>query len=174
MVVGEGLPGGADGVQGVALSAGPSREPLGSADLDHLLAMGLQEGRQAGAVAASAFHRPTAPTGHLRSGEVEQATVAGPVGADRHLGEQAPHRVGGSGGQGVSVGVDADDAVNGASQPGHCDSSSVLWATVGLEDTARQICDGSQPEGWTGCSSGQQRWSGRRRHHGRQLVTKAT
>src|SRR4029450_10757511 len=27
---------------------------------------------------------------------------------------------------------------------------------VGLEDTARRFCDGSQPKGWTGCSSGQQ------------------
>jgi hypothetical protein len=53
---------------------------------------------------------------------------------------------------------------------------SCRWpGRVGLEDTARRFCDGSQPEGWTGCSSGQHSGeSGRRRHRGRQLVTKAT
>src|SRR4029453_15658943 len=77
MVVGKRLAGGADGVQGVALGDAAPRWPLGSADLHHPLTMGLQKGRQPGAIAAGTLHRPTAPTGHLRPGEVEQATVAG-------------------------------------------------------------------------------------------------
>jgi hypothetical protein len=44
MVVGERLPGGADGVQGVALGTAAARGPLGPADLHNPLAMGLQEG----------------------------------------------------------------------------------------------------------------------------------
>jgi hypothetical protein len=75
MVVGEGLPGRADGVQGVALGPGASRGSLGPADLDHPLAVGLQEGSQASAVAARTFHRPTAPARHLRLAELEQALV---------------------------------------------------------------------------------------------------
>src|SRR5215211_4938836 len=93
MVVGERLSGGADCVQGVALGTAAARGPLGPADLHNPLAMGLlQEGGQAGAVAAGALHRPAAPTRHLRLGEVEQAAVAGRVGARRGLGEHAAHR----------------------------------------------------------------------------------
>jgi hypothetical protein len=128
MVVGEGLPRGADGVQGLALGPGAPRRPLGPADLHHPLAPGLQEGGQPGAVAASALHRPAAPTGHLHPGKVEQLTVAGPIRADRCLGEQATNRVGGGSGEGVAVGVDANHAVDDGGQPGHHSDSSLSWA----------------------------------------------
>jgi hypothetical protein len=137
MILSEGLMGGADGIQGVALGAGAPRWSLGPADLDHPLALGLQERGQLGAVAAGTLHRPTAPTGHLRSGELEQATIAGRVRADRGLGPQAADRVGGGGGQGVAVGVDADHAVDDAGQPGHRHGSSLSWpGRVGPGDHA--------------------------------------
>ena len=79
VVLSQRLSGGADGVQGVALGPGAPRWPLGPADLDHPLTTGLQEGGQPAAVAAGALHRPEAPTGHLRLGELEQLTVAGPI-----------------------------------------------------------------------------------------------
>jgi hypothetical protein len=92
--------------------------PLGPADLDHLLSVGLQKDGQASAVAAGTLHRPAAPPRNLRSGEVEQAMVAGRISAHRRLGEQAAYWVSG-GGEGVAVGVDADHAVDGAGQPAH-------------------------------------------------------
>jgi hypothetical protein len=104
MVVDECLSGRADGVQGVALGPGAPRGPLGPTDLDHPLAAGLQKDGQASAVATGTLHRPAAPTGHLRLGELEQATVTSCVCPDRRLSKQAAHHIGGSGGEGVAVG----------------------------------------------------------------------
>jgi hypothetical protein len=148
VVLGQRLSGGADGVQGVTLGPGAPRRPLGPADLDHPLAAGLQERRQPGAVATRALHRPAASTGHLHPGELEQLTVAGRVCHHRRLGDQATHHVGYSSREGVAVGVDADHSVDDAGQPGHRSGSSLSWSgCVGLEDTARHSCDGSQPRG---------------------------
>jgi hypothetical protein len=85
------LSGGADRVQGFALGPGAPRRPLGPGDLNHPLTPGLQEGCQPGAVAAGALHRLAPPTRHLRRGEPEQLTVAGPISAHRRLGEEATH-----------------------------------------------------------------------------------
>jgi len=54
MVAAQGLPAGSDGVQQVALGAGPAAGPLGPVDLDHPLTLGGQEAGQAGAIAAGA------------------------------------------------------------------------------------------------------------------------
>jgi hypothetical protein len=129
MVLGQGLPHRPDGVQGVALGPAAPRWSLGPADLDHPLPVGLQERRQPGAVAAGTLNRPAASTGHLRPGEVEQATVAGRICPYRGLGDQATHRVGG-GSERVPVGVDADHAVDGAGQPAHPRSSFLLVGLV--------------------------------------------
>jgi hypothetical protein len=61
-------------------------------------------------------------------GEVQQATITGRVGPNRGLGEQAADRVGGGGGEGVAVGIDADHAVDGAGQPAHRKGSSLSLA----------------------------------------------
>jgi hypothetical protein len=109
-------------------------------------------------------------------GEVEQATIPARIGPYRGLGKQAAHRVDGGGGEGVSVGVDADHAVDRAGQPGHRHGSFLL---VGLVESAWRAPRGASV---TGHNRGLDRLlirpagggSGRRRHHGRQLVTKAT
>jgi hypothetical protein len=108
VVTGQGLPRRPEGVQGVALGAGAARRPLGPPDLDHPLAAGLQEGGQPSAVAAGALHRPAAPSRHLRLAERKQALVAGEVGRRRGLRQRAADAIGGSGGQGVPVGVHPD------------------------------------------------------------------
>jgi hypothetical protein len=102
--------------------------PLRPADLDHPLAVDLQEGCQPGAVAAGTLHRPATPPRHLRVGEVEQATIAGRICPYRGLGEQAAYRIGGSRGQGVTVGVDTDHPVDSAGQPAHRHGSSLSLA----------------------------------------------
>jgi hypothetical protein len=63
----------------------------------------LQERRQAGAVAARAFHCPTATARHLAAGEAEQLLVAGRIGAGGGLGEHSTDRGECRGGQGVAV-----------------------------------------------------------------------
>ena len=130
MILGQRFPGRADGVQGIALGSATPQRPLGPAHLHHPLTSGLQEGGQPGAIAASTLHRPAPPTGHLRPGEVEQATIAGRIRAHRRLGEQTPDRVGGGRGEGVAVGVDADHPVDGAGQPAHRKgfSLSLAWS----------------------------------------------
>jgi hypothetical protein len=176
MIVDKRLPRRADRVQGVALGPGAPRRPLGPTDLDHPLAVGLQEAGQPGAVAAGPFHRPTAPTRHPRLAERKQATVAGQVGRRRSLRQRAADAIGGCGGQGVPVGVHPDHPIDGVGQPGHHGSPfQQTPGRVGPEDTARRFCDGSQPEGWTGCSSSQQAaCQADAGTDGRQLVTKAT
>jgi hypothetical protein len=113
------LAGGPDRVQRVALGAAATGWPLGSADLHDLLAVLLQHRRQAGAEAARSLHRPAATARQLRLGEVEQLPVAGRVGAGGDLSQHAAEVADGGGGQGVAVGVDADDAVDELCQHGH-------------------------------------------------------
>jgi hypothetical protein len=119
MIVGEGLPRRADGVQGVALGPGAPQRPLGPTDLHHPLAPGLEERGQPDAVAAGTLHRPATPTRHLGSGDVVQATIAGRIGASPMSG-----RAGGVPGRWrrrpeCRGGVAADHAVDGAGQPAH-------------------------------------------------------
>jgi hypothetical protein len=106
------LPSGPDRVQRVALGAGATGWPLGSAHLDDPLTTLLQHRGQAGAEAARSLHRPQAAARNMTVGKVEQLLVAGGVGASAGLGEH-PAEVGDGGrGEGVTVGVDADDAVD--------------------------------------------------------------
>jgi hypothetical protein len=102
-----------DRVQGVALGATASGWPLGpTTHLDDPLAALLQHHRQAGAEAARSLDRPQATAGNLTVGKAEQLLVAHGIGAGGGLGEH-PAEVGDGGrGQGVAVGVDADDAVD--------------------------------------------------------------
>jgi hypothetical protein len=91
-----------------------------------------------GAVVAGTLHRPTAPTRDLRSGEVQQATMVGRIGAHRRLCEQPAHHIGGGRGERVAVGVYPD-------YPSMVPASLVIamippcrgLGRVGLEDTAR-------------------------------------
>ena len=81
--------------------------PLGPADLHHRLAVLLQGAGEPRAE-LQRLPSPTATAGSLRSGEVSSrrypaASVA------TEVGHQAAGRVDDGGGQGVAVGVDADD-----------------------------------------------------------------
>jgi hypothetical protein len=79
----------------------------------------LQEHGQAGAEAARAFHRPNSTTRHRRTSKAQEVLVAGRVGAGGDLSEHAADLGDRGSGQGVAVGVDADDAVNELCQHGH-------------------------------------------------------
>ena len=57
--------------------------------------------------------------GGLRVGELQELLIAGGVGPGRGLGEDPTDRAEGGSRQGVTVGVDADDAVDGVCQDGH-------------------------------------------------------
>jgi hypothetical protein len=119
VVVAKRLAGGPDGIQRVALGAAAAGWPLGPGDLDDPLTTLLQHCRQAGAEAARPLDRPAAAAGQVGLGEAEQPLVAGRVGADRGPGQHATEAGDGGRGQGVAVGVDADDAVDRLCQHGH-------------------------------------------------------
>jgi hypothetical protein len=132
---------------------------------------------QPSTIAAGALHRPAATSRNLRHPEVQQPPITSNICTNRRLGKHPADRVDCCGGKGVAVGihpmtpsiVPASLVIKAVSLPRH-------HGHAGLEDTARHICDESQPaEGWTGCSSGQQAAdqvdAGTR---DRQLVTKAT
>ena len=113
------LASGSDGVQRVALGATATGWPLGSAHLDDPLAALLQRHRQASAEATRSLDRPQATARNVTVRKVEQLLVTRGVGTGGGLGED-PAEVGDGGrGQGVAVGVDADDAVDELCQHGH-------------------------------------------------------
>jgi hypothetical protein len=124
-------------------------------DLDDLLTMAKEEGRQPGAEAAGSLDRPAAPPRHLAGPERQQLLVAGGVGGSGGVIQQATDSGDGGGGQGVAVGVDPDDAIDGLCQHGHGGCPPLEWAAVvgvGLGGvTARQVCDESRPSGRTSC-----------------------
>jgi hypothetical protein len=121
VVLAERLTGGPHGIQRVAFGAAAGGWPLGSADLHDVLAALDQEAGQAGAVAAGALHRPAPPPdeGEMGLGEAEQLHVADGVGGGGCLGEDAAEVGDGGGGEGVAVGVDADDTVDQCCQHWH-------------------------------------------------------
>jgi hypothetical protein len=83
------------------------------------LAALLQRHRQASAEATGSLDRPQATARNVTVRKVEQLLVARGVGTGGGLGEY-PAEVGDGGrGQGVAVGVDADDAVDKLCQHGH-------------------------------------------------------
>jgi hypothetical protein len=116
----------------------------------------LQHHRQAGAEAARSFHRPTATARQLRLGEVEQLPVADRVGAGGDLSQHAAEVADGGCGEGVAVGVDADDAVDQLCQHGHAVVLLVRgrpWSASAWEESPRgRTVTGHNPQqGWTGC-----------------------
>jgi len=149
------LTGSTDRVQRVGLGARAAGWPLGSADLDDLLTTLEQEAGQAGTVAAGTLDRPATAPVDLDPGGLQQLVVAGGVGAGRGLAQDATGRGERGGGQGVAMGVDADDAIDGVCQHGHAvvlPRRKTAVVGVGLGGvTARHNCDGSQPHGWIGC-----------------------
>ena len=104
--------GGPDRVQRVALGASTCGQSLGSADLHDLFTSPLEEHRQPGAETASSLHRPQATARNLPAGEAEQPLVTGRITAGRGLGQHAAEVGDGGGGQGVAVGVDANDTID--------------------------------------------------------------
>jgi hypothetical protein len=107
----QGLPTGPDGIQRVALGAGPATRPLGPVDLEHPLAMLQQEAGQPGAVAAGALQRPAAATRCSLGDQAQKCFVAGLAAWDLQLGDQAAVGVQDRGGVGIAVGVDPNDVV---------------------------------------------------------------
>jgi len=113
------LAGGPDGVQRVALGATATGWLLGPANLQDAFAMLLQEPGKAGAEAARPLDRPAAAAGQLGLGEAEQPLLAGRISVGGGVGEHAAEVADGSCGEGVAVGIDADDAVDQLCQHGH-------------------------------------------------------
>jgi hypothetical protein len=114
LVTCERFPPSPDRIQRVALDATAAAGPLGPVDLDHPLALGAQEGRQPGALAAGALQRPDPTAGRPLCGDGEQPSMPGLVGSDLQVGADAAAWVQHGGGVGVAVGVDPDDVVEGA------------------------------------------------------------
>ncbi len=109
-VAAEDFPGGSNRIEGVVLASAAPRWALGSADFDDLFALFAEEGGESGTIAAGSFDGPASLAGHLRSREVQQLPVA--LGAGWGVGmSQRGADCGDRGcGEGVAVGVDADDA----------------------------------------------------------------
>ena len=151
----EGVAGNVGGVQGVALGGGAPGRTASAWDLDDLLILVKKKGLQAGAEAAGTLDRPAAPTRQLAGREHQQFWIADGVGGCGGVHQEAADGGDGRGGQGVAVGVDADDAVDGLCQHGHLRLSSLGGTAVvgvGLGGvTARQVCDESRPSGRTSC-----------------------
>ncbi len=144
---GQGLLRGPDGVEHVGLASAVGCT-LGPADLDDLLAGLVEEGREAGAVAADAFQGPASATGDVLAGEVQQAPVT--AGIRRGIGA-VQDRADGTDGrcrEGVSVGIDANDAVDLFCQDGHVVvllAGRTAVVGVGLDGvTAWRNCDESR------------------------------
>jgi len=100
----------------------------------------LQRRCQAGTEAARSLNRPAAAARQVAVGEAEQLLVAGGVGAGGCLGQHATETGDGGGGQGVAVGVDADDAVDRLCQHGHAVVLLVWgrpWSASAWEESPR-------------------------------------
>jgi hypothetical protein len=119
------------------------------------LAALLQRHRQARAEATGSLDRPQATARNVTVRKVEQLLVARGVGTGGGLGEY-PAEVGDGGrGQGVAVGVDADDAVDKLCQHGHRGGPPWVgrpWSASAWEESPRgTTVTGHNPAGWTGC-----------------------
>ena len=147
MVAAQSLPASSDGVQQVALGAGPAAGPHGPVDLDHPLTLVGQEAGQASAVAAGALQRPAAAARCSLGDNAQKGLGAGLVAGDLQLGDQPAVRVQDGGGVAIAVGVDPDDVIDLASSMG---TAVVLlperrpWsAPAWVQVTARQDWEGS-------------------------------
>ncbi len=151
---GQGVAGGAFGVDHIGLrpvSAGGADRAV---ELDDQLAPLGEVAGQPGAVAAGAFHRPPAEPAVLL-GEGEQLGVAVRVGSDGGGGQ---HRAGldrdQRGSVGVGVGVHADDELDQFCQHGHAFSLLRADVTTGpVRYGDRQDCDGTPRAATRGSSS---------------------
>ena len=112
MLGAQGLAGGADGIDRVALASTGPRRPLRPAHLDNVLPVLAEEGGKTGAVAAGPFDRPAAPAGRVCLREVQKHTVTMRVGAGLRRGEHCADRGDDRGSEGVAVRVDADDGID--------------------------------------------------------------
>jgi hypothetical protein len=117
MLQGECLPSGADRIdRSWRRCAGPA---AWDGRLHDLLAVGEQERGQSGAGAASALDRPGTPARDLGQGEAEKLPIAAGGRAGGDLGADPTDWRDGRSGQGIAVGADPDDAVNGVCKDGH-------------------------------------------------------
>jgi hypothetical protein len=118
---GEGVAGGAHGVQRIRPGTVAAGGPLGPVELDDVLAVTGQGAGEAGAVAAGALDRPGTLVGlGVLGGKGEQCLGAG--GGGRHRGGGELGAGGGlddGGGVGVAVGVDPDDDLHDVCQHWH-------------------------------------------------------
>ena len=76
----------------------------------------------------------------MRAGEFQELLIAGGVGPGRGLGEDPTDRTDSGSRQGVTVGVDADDAVDGVCQDGHAVAPSGEvrpWSVSAWEESPR-------------------------------------
>ncbi|KPI33195.1 hypothetical protein OV450_6688 [Actinobacteria bacterium OV450] len=115
----QGLLRGPDGVEHVGLASAAVGCPLGPADFDDLFAGLVEEGREAGAIAAGAFQGPAAAARDVLAGEVQQAPVTAGVRRGIGAGQDCPDGTDGRCCEGVPVGIDADDAVDLFCEYGH-------------------------------------------------------
>jgi hypothetical protein len=102
----------------------------------------LQEHGQAGAEAARSLDRPQATANNVTIREVEQLLVARGVGTGGGVGEDPAEMGDGGRGQGVAVGVDADDAVDELCQHGHAEvppGEGRPWSASAWEESPRGI-----------------------------------
>jgi hypothetical protein len=83
----------------------------------------------------------------MTAGKAKQALIASRVGGHDQPPEQAADRRNSGRGQGVAVGVDADDAVHrlASMAMNALPPRSTLWSA--WRNTARRTCDESQPSG---------------------------
>lgn len=80
---GEGLTGGAHGVELIALGAVPERRPAGPVDLGYPFATLEQEGCKTGSIAAGTLDRPDPPSGSVPGGEAQQLAGTEGIGGNR-------------------------------------------------------------------------------------------
>ncbi|GGV60601.1 hypothetical protein GCM10010228_08580 [Streptomyces massasporeus] len=116
---GQGLLRGPDGIEHDGLASAQVGGPLRPADLDDLLAGLVKERDESGAVAADAFQSPAAAAGDLLPGEVQQTPVTAGVGWGIGAGQDCTDGIDSRCCEGISVGVDANDAVALFYQDGH-------------------------------------------------------
>jgi hypothetical protein len=92
---------------------------LGAADLDDAFTSVFEESGEAGAVTAGSFECPAAASGHMLTGELQQAPI--PAGVSGCIGgfQDGAYGAHGGCGEGVAVGVDSDDAVDVFCKHGH-------------------------------------------------------
>jgi hypothetical protein len=96
------------GIHRVRLAPPPAGGAVGPVDLQDQLALGTEEARQAGPIAAAALHPERLHLAKL-AGPLQHGTVAGGRGGKVRKGQASTQLVDGTGHMEVAVGVDAND-----------------------------------------------------------------